>query len=95
MTDIVERLAGIRRQLDGSKNPYAAGTVQAGISEIERLRRIINDVHPQMQTRIDALTAAQVALRAWLDADDAGDGHAVIHAMAAARKALAMEPGHE
>lgn len=66
MNDIVERLADIRRQLDGSKSFYAAGTVQAAISEIDRLRRIINDVHPQMQARIDALTAERDAMLAAL-----------------------------
>jgi hypothetical protein len=38
MSDIVERLARVRRHLDGCRYPFGAGAVQAAISEIERLR---------------------------------------------------------
>jgi hypothetical protein len=38
MADIVERLARVRRHLDGCRYPFGAGAVQAAISEIERLR---------------------------------------------------------
>jgi len=38
VSDIVERLARVRRHLDGCRYPFGAGAVQAAISEIERLR---------------------------------------------------------
>ena len=55
MTDIVDRLARVRRQLDAHRNPYSAGAVQAAISEIERLREAIISERHGWQAEVERL----------------------------------------
>ena len=55
MNDIVDRLARVRRQLDAHRNPYGAATVQAAISEIERLNEALIRERHGWQAEVERL----------------------------------------
>ena len=64
--DIVERLARVRRHLDGCRYPFGAGAVQAAISEIERLRaalRIIAGYQHCIDNLMSNVDVARAALK--------------------------------
>jgi hypothetical protein len=69
MADIVERLARVRRHLDGCRYPFGAGAVQAAISEIERLRaEVAAQVEAARREALDeAAEVCKKRARAWED----------------------------
>lgn len=55
MSDIVDRLGRVRRRLDGCRDPYGAATVQAAISEIERLNEALIRERHGWQAEVERL----------------------------------------
>ena len=109
MTDIVERLRLLESGARWICNE-TADTLEDAADEIERLRRIINTIHPQMQARIDKLEAelAEAIERGNDWCDQAQKARAALRGVLeiegwaqdhpryiAARAALAKEPGDD
>lgn len=83
MTDIIELLRASNARM-GTRDPndysvtITVAEANQAADEIERLRLIINTIHPQMQERIDKLetqvTQLREALQWFVDNDDTNEG---------------------